>query len=55
MADLPEPVLTCLIDATPEKVYRGWTAPDREAQGKMGFHEGWGTCADPLEQLVSTL
>jgi uncharacterized protein YndB with AHSA1/START domain len=32
-----------------------WTAEDREAHEKMGFHEGWGTCADQLEELARTL
>ncbi len=34
---------------------RHWTAADREAHEKMGFHEGWGLCTDQLEQLVATL
>lgn len=29
-----------------------WTAADREAHEKMGFHEGWGQCADQLESLL---
>lgn len=29
-----------------------WTAADREAHEKMGFHQGWGQCADQLEALV---
>lgn len=32
-----------------------WTVADREAHEKMGFHEGWGICADQLEALVSKL
>jgi len=32
-----------------------WTAEDREAHEKMGFHEGWGTCADQLAALAKTL
>ena len=32
-----------------------WTADDREAHEKMGFHEGWGQCADQLEDLASRL
>ncbi len=28
---------------------------DREAHEKMGFHEGWGRCADQLAALVATL
>src|SRR4030081_3667459 len=32
---------------------RHWTVGDRETHEKMGFHEGWGKCADHLEALVS--
>jgi uncharacterized protein YndB with AHSA1/START domain len=28
---------------------------DREAHEKMGFHEGWGTVADQLEEFAKTL
>ena len=31
---------------------RHWTAADREAHEKMGFHKGWGQCADQLAALV---
>ncbi len=34
---------------------RHWTAADREAHEKMGFHEGWGRCADQLASLVAKL
>jgi uncharacterized protein YndB with AHSA1/START domain len=34
---------------------RHWTAADRESHEKMGFHEGWGQCADQLADLVSKL
>jgi uncharacterized protein YndB with AHSA1/START domain len=34
---------------------RHWTAADRETHEKMGFHEGWGQCADQLEVLAKTL
>jgi uncharacterized protein YndB with AHSA1/START domain len=34
---------------------RHWTVADREAHEKMGFHEGWGICADQLEALVAKL
>lgn len=30
-----------------------WSAADREAHEKMGFHEGWGQCADQLAALVA--
>lgn len=34
---------------------RHWTVADREAHEKMGFHEGWGLCADQLEALVAKI
>jgi uncharacterized protein YndB with AHSA1/START domain len=34
---------------------RHWSAEDREAHEKMGFHEGWGKAADQLQALASTL
>jgi uncharacterized protein YndB with AHSA1/START domain len=32
-----------------------WTVADREKHEEMGFHEGWGRCADQLAALVATL
>lgn len=29
-----------------------WSAADREAHEKMGFHEGWGQCATQLEAVA---
>jgi uncharacterized protein YndB with AHSA1/START domain len=34
---------------------RHWTAEARAEHEAMGFHEGWGQCADQLEALASTL
>jgi uncharacterized protein YndB with AHSA1/START domain len=34
---------------------RHWTVAAREAHEKMGFHEGWGKCADQLTALVAKL
>lgn len=34
---------------------RHWTVADRETHEKMGFHEGWGQCADQLAEVVATL
>jgi uncharacterized protein YndB with AHSA1/START domain len=34
---------------------RHWTVEDREAHEKMGFHQGWGICADQLAALAATL
>lgn len=31
-----------------------WTAEDREAHEKMGFHQGWGQCLDQLTEMVAT-
>src|SRR6266481_474306 len=32
-----------------------WTVADREAHEKMGFHQGWGICADQLTALVAKI
>jgi uncharacterized protein YndB with AHSA1/START domain len=32
-----------------------WTVADRDEHEKMGFHEGWGQCADQLAALVAKL
>ena len=34
---------------------RHWTAADREAHEKMGFHQGWGICTDQLTALVARI
>lgn len=34
---------------------RHWTVADREAHEKMGFHEGWGQCADQLAALAAKI
>lgn len=34
---------------------RHWTIEDRETHEKMGFHKGWGQCADQLAALAATL
>ena len=34
---------------------RHWTVADRETHEKMGFHAGWGQCADQLVALVEKL
>jgi uncharacterized protein YndB with AHSA1/START domain len=34
---------------------RHWTAEARTEHEAMGFHEGWGQCADQLEALANTL
>jgi uncharacterized protein YndB with AHSA1/START domain len=32
---------------------RHWSVADRDAHEKMGFHTGWGQCADQLEALLN--
>jgi uncharacterized protein YndB with AHSA1/START domain len=32
-----------------------WTVADRETHEKLGFHDGWGRCADQLAALVAKL
>jgi uncharacterized protein YndB with AHSA1/START domain len=32
-----------------------WTVADREVHEKMGFHQGWGQCADQLTAVVAKL
>ncbi|MER8729181.1 SRPBCC family protein [Mesorhizobium sp. M1227] len=32
-----------------------WSVADREQHEKMGFHEGWGQCADQLEEVAKRL
>jgi len=34
---------------------RHWSVEDREMHEKMGFHQGWGQCADQLTDLVAKL
>jgi uncharacterized protein YndB with AHSA1/START domain len=34
---------------------RHWTVADRDAHEKMGFHQGWGQCADQLEAVAGKL
>jgi len=34
---------------------RHWNAEDREAHEAMGFHDGWGQCADQLAELLKTI
>ena len=32
-----------------------WTVADRERHEQMGFHEGWGQCADQLAELLKRI
>ena len=57
------PFMTAIIsfdDAGPGKtLYTAralhWSAADREEHEKMGFHEGWGLCAQQLEEVAAKL
>lgn len=57
-----KPFFTAILTFEPENgktrytaTARHWTAEDREAHEKMGFHEGWGLCAAQLEEVAKTL
>ena len=57
-----KPFMTAAVSFEPEGTQtryvataRHWTVADRETHEKMGFHEGWGKCADQLAELVATL
>ena len=34
---------------------RHWSVEDKQAHEQMGFHEGWGICAEQLEALAKSL
>lgn len=34
---------------------RHWTVADREKHEQMGFHEGWGLCADQLAAVAASI
>lgn len=34
-------------------IARHWTVEDKKAHEEMGFHEGWGQCADQLAALLA--
>jgi len=36
-------------------IARHWTKEDMETHEQMGFHEGWGQCADQLAELLKTI
>lgn len=57
-----KPFMTAIVELADEArgtryraVARHWTEADRAAHEAMGFHEGWGRCADQLEALARTL
>ena len=56
------PFMTAIITFEPEggktrytATVRHWTAADVKKHEEMGFHQGWGLCADQLEALAKTL
>lgn len=36
-------------------IARHWTEENRKTHEEMGFHQGWGQCADQLEALARTI
>jgi uncharacterized protein YndB with AHSA1/START domain len=58
-----KPFMTAILtfeDAGPGKTKytaraRHWSVEDREQHEKMGFHEGWGLCAEQLEKVAQKL
>ena len=58
----PKPFLTVILTFADEAGgtrytarARHWTMEDRAAHEAMGFHQGWGQCADQLEELAKSL
>ncbi|AWN37565.1 SRPBCC family protein [Methylobacterium radiodurans] len=58
----PKPFFTGIVTFAPEAggtrytaTARHWSEADRAAHAAMGFHEGWGRCADQLAALAATL
>lgn len=53
MSDL-DLVLERTLDVPRARVWQAWTDPEllKRWFAPMGFHEGWGKCADQLEALA---
>ncbi|MGZ5927880.1 MAG: SRPBCC family protein [Rhizomicrobium sp.] len=56
------PLMTAVITFEPEggkarytATVRHWTGEDVKKHEMMGFHQGWGICADQLEALARTI
>jgi uncharacterized protein YndB with AHSA1/START domain len=56
----PKPFMTVILTFEDEEGktrytarVRHWTVADREEHEKMGFHQGWGLCADQLAALLA--
>ena len=57
-----KPFMTAIVNFEPEgnqtrytAIARHWNAQDRKTHEDMGFHTGWGICADQMERLAQTL
>ena len=57
-----KPFMTVILTFEPEAGktrytarVRHWTAADREAHEQIGFHQGWGICADQLAALAAKI
>ena len=57
-----KPFMTVILTFEPEDAgtrytatVRHWTIEDRQTHEQMGFHQGWGICADQLAALAATL
>jgi uncharacterized protein YndB with AHSA1/START domain len=57
-----KPFMTVIITLTPEggktrytALARHWTEEDRKTHEQMGFHDGWGICADQMEALLARI
>ena len=57
-----KPFMTVILTFEPEgsgtrytALVRHWSVEDRDMHEKMGFHQGWGQCADQLAALVAKL
>lgn len=58
----PKPFMTVVVTFEPEgggtrytARARHWSAADRAAHEAMGFHQGWGLCADQLAEVAAAL
>ncbi|RYB04707.1 SRPBCC family protein [Lichenibacterium ramalinae] len=59
----PKPFMTVILTFAPEEEgrtrytvrVRHWSAADRERHESLGFHQGWGRCADQMARLAETL
>lgn len=57
-----KPFMTAIISFDPEgagtrytALVRHWTAEAKAQHEQMGFHQGWGVCADQLAELVARM